>query len=169
MRLLERIVTGAANTIAVTGLIILLVLATFTLFDGLLRAFANYPLDLVREIGDLVAAICGAACLPIALLHQNNIVLRIFEKLLPPLGVRVIDTLAATLIEIVMIAMAWQFWLFSVKTMRAGDVTWLLNWPKAPFWFVVDGILWVAVAAQAFVLIGIVTGAPQERASESAS
>jgi TRAP-type C4-dicarboxylate transport system permease small subunit len=168
VRLLEKIITGAANILAVAGLTLLLVLATFTLLDGLLRAFANYPLDLVREIGDLVAAICGAACLPIALLHQNNIVLRIFEKLLPPLGVRVIDTLAALLIQVVMTAMAWQFWLFGRKTMQAGDVTWLLNWPKAPFWFVVDGILWVAVAVQALVLIGIVTGAPQQRASETA-
>lgn len=158
MAAIDKTVTATANALAVAGLFMLLVLATFTLFDGLLRALANYPLDFVREVGDLVAAICGACCLPIALLHRNNITLRIFDKILPPLGVRVIDIFAALLIEIVMIAMAWEFWLHSIKTMKAGDVTWLLNVPKAPFWFVVDAILWVAVLVQTFVLVQDLTG-----------
>lgn len=158
MTVIEKTMTATANALAVAGLFILLVLATFTLFDGLLRALANYPLDFVREIGDLVAAICGACCLPIVLLHRNNITLRIFDKLLPPLGVRMIDIFAALLIEIVMVAMAWEFWLHSVKTLKAGDVTWLLNVPKAPFWFVVDAILWAAVLVQTFVLIQDLTG-----------
>jgi len=163
------LMTGAANALAVAGLSILLVLAAFTLLDGLLRAFANYPLDLVREIGDLVAAICGASCLPIVLLHRSNIVLRTFENILPPGGVRVVDVFSAAIVEIVMIGMAWQFYLFGVKTMRAGDVTWLRNLPKAPFWFVVDGILWVAVAVQAFVLIEEIFGIRRERSPGAAS
>ncbi len=167
MRAARTIVTGLANISAVAGLSLLLILAVFTLLDGLLRAIANTPIDLVREIGDMIAAICGACCLPIVLLHRNNIVLRLFDRILPPSGVRGIDMLAALVVEIVMIGMAWQFGLFGMKTMRAGDVTWLLNWPKAPFWFVVDGILWVAVAVQTFVLIEEVLGARERREPES--
>jgi TRAP-type C4-dicarboxylate transport system permease small subunit len=163
---IEKAITATANAIAVAGLFVLLVLAVFTLFDGLLRAFANQPLDLVREVGDLVAAICGACCLPIALLHRNNITLRIFDKMLPPLGVRVIDIFAALLVEIVMIAMAYEFYLHGVKTMNAGDVTWLLNVPKAPFWFAVDAILWVGVLVQTFVLIQDLTGRRPGQSSE---
>ena len=88
-------------------------------------------------------------------------------RILPPSGVRVIDTLAALVIEIVMVGMAWQFYLFGIKTMRANDVTWLLSWPKAPFWFIVDGILWVAVAVQTFALIEEVIGARERREPES--
>jgi TRAP-type C4-dicarboxylate transport system permease small subunit len=167
MKPARTIVTALANTFAVAGLSLLLILAVFTLLDGLLRAIANAPIDLVREIGDLIAAICGTSCLPIVLLHRNNIVLRLFDRILAPSGVRVIDTLAALVIEIVMIGMAWQFYLFGLKTMRAGDVTWLLNWPKAPFWFIVDGILWVAVAVQTFVLIEEMLGARERREPES--
>jgi hypothetical protein len=68
-----------------------------------------------------------------------------------------------------MIAMAWQFYLFGVKTMQAGDVTWLLNLPKAPFWFAVDGILWVAVAVQTFVLVEDIVGVRHARAPETMS
>jgi tripartite ATP-independent transporter DctQ subunit len=167
MKAARIIVTGLANGFAVGGLSLLLVLAVFTLLDGLLRAIANTPIDLVREIGDMVAAICGTCCLPIVLLHRNNIVLRLFDRIQPPLGVRMIDTIAALVIEIVMIGMAWQFYLFGMKTMRAGDVTWLLNWPKAPFWFIVDGILWVAVAVQSFVVGEELIGARERREPES--
>ena len=169
MKAAGAVIAGAANALAVAGLSTLLALAACTLLDGLLRAFANYPLDLVREIGDLVAAICGASCLPIVLLHRGNIVLRAFENILPAGGVRVIDVLAAAIVEIVMIGMAWQFYLFGLKTMRAGDVTWLRNLPKAPFWFVVDGILWIAVAVQAYVLIETIIGIRPERSPGSAS
>jgi TRAP-type C4-dicarboxylate transport system permease small subunit len=167
VKAIERTVTGTATVLAIAGLSILLILATFTLFDGLLRAVANYPLDIVREIGDLVAAICGACCLPIVLLYRNNITLRAFDRILPANGVRMIDVFAAIVIEIVMIAMAWEFFLHGVKTMRAGDVTWLLNLPKAPFWFVVDAILWISVAVQSFVLIQHITGSVQNRPSET--
>lgn len=163
----RKMVSGAANALAVAGLSLLLILAAFTVVDGLLRAFANYPLDLIREVGDLVAAICGAACLPITLLHRANITLRAFSNVLPARAVLTIDAFAAALVEILMIAMAWQFYLFSVKTMRAGDVTWLLNIPKAPFWFVVDGILWVAVTVQTFVLIEEISGADRQPSTEA--
>jgi len=167
MKAARTIVTGLANNFAVGGLSLLLILAVFTLLDGLLRAIANMPIDLVREIGDMIAAICGTCCLPIVLLHRNNIVLRLFDRILPPSAVRVIDTLAALVIEIVMIGMAWQFYRFGIKTMHAGDVTWLLNWPKAPFWFIVDAILWIAVAVQTFVLIEEAIGARERRQPES--
>jgi TRAP-type C4-dicarboxylate transport system permease small subunit len=166
MAAFRKMVSGAANALAVAGLSLLLILAAFTMVDGLLRAFANYPLDLIREIGDLVAAICGAACLPITLLHRANITLRAFSKVLPSRVVQTIDSFAATIVELLMIAMAWQFYLFSVKTMRAGDVTWLLNIPKAPFWFTVDGILWVAVAIQTFVLVEEISGAGRQPSTE---
>jgi hypothetical protein len=152
------VVTAVANVLAVAGLGILLIFAVFTLLDGLLRAVAAMPIDLVREIGDMVAAISGACCLPIVLLQRSNIVLRTFDRILPSFAVRVIDTIAALVIEIVVVAMAWQFYLFSLKTLRAGDVTWFLNWPKAPFWFAVDAILWAAVTVQGFVLLEVMTG-----------
>lgn len=158
MKLIEKIVTGTANVLAVAGLAILLMLAAFTLLDGLLRSLANFPLDLVREIGDLVAAISGACCLPIVLLCRNNITLRLFDNLLSEKLARIVDIFASTLVWIVMIGMAWQFYLFSMKTLNAHDVTWLLNVPKAPFWFVVDAVLWVGVAVQTFVVIQDITG-----------
>jgi len=94
--------------------------------------------------------------------------LRAFSNAFPARAVLTIDSFAAAVVEVLIIAMAWQFYRFSVKTMRAGDVTWLLNIPKAPFWFAVDGILWVAVAVQTFVLIEEVFGAGRPASTEAA-
>lgn len=169
MAKIERMVGALANGLAVTGLSLLLLLATFTLLDGVLRAFANYPLDFVRETGDMIAAVCGACCLPIALWRESNIVLKMLGNLLSPTAARVLDLFAAVIVEAAMIGMAWQFYLLGIKTSRAGEVTWLYNLPKAPFWFVVDAILWVAVAVQAVVLVCLLLGIRREAHSETAA
>jgi TRAP-type C4-dicarboxylate transport system permease small subunit len=163
----ERVVGALANGLAVGGLSLLMILATFTLLDGVLRAFANYPLDFVRETGDMIAAICGACCLPIALMRESNIVLKVFGKLASATVARVLDLFAAVIVEAVMIGMGWQFYLLGVKTAHAGEVTWLYNLPKAPFWFVVDGILWVAVAVQTYVLVCLLLGVRRNVHSET--
>jgi TRAP-type C4-dicarboxylate transport system permease small subunit len=166
--LFEKIATGAANTLAVAGLSLLLAFAFFTLCDGLLRALANYPLDFVREIGDLVAAICGACCLPIALLRRSNITLRAFSRVLTPKQLYVVDVAADAVMQVIMIGMAWEFYEFSMKTAHAGDVTWLLNVPKAPFWFVVDAVLWVAAFVQAFAFAQTLHGVRPTHSEETA-
>ena len=144
----EKRVRDLATIVAVAGLLLLLVVAFFTLLDGLLRAFANRPLDFVRETGDLVAAVAGACCLPIVIMERGNITLQALEGIFPLRMVRLIDLVNSVVILGLLVAMGWQFFLFSMKTMRAGENTWLLNIPKAPFWFVVDAILWICVLVQ---------------------
>jgi TRAP-type C4-dicarboxylate transport system permease small subunit len=144
----DHAVQFASRMLAVAGLSILLVLATFTLADGLLRAFANHPLDFVREVGDLVAAVAAASCLPIVVLERGNITLEILKNIFPSGVVRFADLINTAAVNVILAAMAWQFWRYASNVLRGGEMTWLLNVPKAPFWYVIDGILWVAVAAQ---------------------
>jgi TRAP-type C4-dicarboxylate transport system permease small subunit len=159
-----RIVTSLCGVLALFGLGTLLVLAFFTLLDGLLRFAINRPIDLVREVSDLVAAIAVAACLPISLLQRSNITLRALNRLPSQLLVRLINVAADLLVLVVVAAIAWQFFLFAQKTGQAGDVTWLMNLPKAPFWFVVSGILAIAAVVQLQVLAETCAGrAPTSR------
>lgn len=141
-------IRNLAGMVAVAGLLLLLVVAFFTLLDGLLRSFANRPLDIVREVGDLTAAVSGACCLPIVILERGNITLLVLGGIFPARTVRLLDFVNSLLIEVVLILMAWQFWLFGMKAMRSGEITWLLNIPKAPFWFLVDAALWLTVLVQ---------------------
>jgi TRAP-type C4-dicarboxylate transport system permease small subunit len=148
----ERLVTGLCRVLAVFGLGTLLVLAFFTLLDGLLRFTISRPIDLVREVSDLIAAIAVACCLPISLLQRSNIALRALNRIGPQFLVRLINVAADLLVFVVMVGIAWQFFLFAQKTGQAGDVTWLMNLPKAPFWFAVSSILAFGAIVQLYVL-----------------
>jgi TRAP-type C4-dicarboxylate transport system permease small subunit len=160
----RRLVTSLCSVLALFGLGTLLVLAFFTLLDGLLRFAINRPIDLVREVSDLVAAIAVACCLPISLLQRSNITLRALNRLPSQILVRLINVAADLLVLVVVAAIAWQFFLFAQKTGQAGDVTWLMNLPKAPCWFAVSGILAIAAIVQFHVLAETCAGrAPKSR------
>ncbi|MGN7871140.1 TRAP transporter small permease [Paracoccus sp. 22332] len=138
---------------SVLGLGLLFLLAVATMSDGLMRSFLSRPIDLVREIGDMVAAIGVSLCLPVALEARSNITLRALDRLRPGAVARIADVFADILVLLVLIGIAWQFWIFAGKTARAGEVTWMMNIPRAPFWYVVDVALWSAAVIQLLVLI----------------
>lgn len=150
---MQRLTRSLCTTLAAVGLGILLVLATATMLDGLLRFIVSQPIDLVREIGDLVAAFAVACCLPMALENRSNITLRALDRLASPALLRAVDFMADLLVLAVLAAAAWQFFSFAQKTALAGDVTWMMNLPKAPFWFAVDAALWVSVLVQFSVVV----------------
>jgi len=139
------------------------------MLDGVLRFAINRPIDMVRELGDLVSAIAVSCCLPISLLERSNIALRVFDRLASTKVARTINVAADVLVLLVVGAAAWQFFLFAEKTGRAGDVTWLMNWPKAPFWFVVSGALTIATVVQLYVLTETVAGPVRKAHSEGAA
>lgn len=139
--------------ISIAGLTALMFLAVMTLADGLLRWLANAPIDGVRDMGGLAAAIGVAACLPVGLMERSNITLHFLSSIGPPILGRILDATAALVVGVVYAALAWQFTVFSSKTSQAHEVTWVLQIPTAPFWYIVTAILWLSVCVQAIVIV----------------
>src|SRR2546430_16857601 len=83
---LERLTLNAARALSVVVLIALMVLATMTLADGLLRWLANRPIEGVRDLGGLAIAVAIACCLPVGLVERGHIAIRLGGTLHPPLG-----------------------------------------------------------------------------------
>lgn len=54
---------------------------------------------------------------------------------------RLLDAMAALITAVVMAAFGWQFLVFAGKIARAGETTWILKIPTAPFWYGVCAIL----------------------------
>ena len=160
------IVTQACKVLAALGLGMLLVVAFFTMFDGTLRFAINRPIDLVREIGDLVSAIAVACCLPIALLHHSNITLRALGGISSPRLLRAVEVFADLVVLLVMAGIAWQFLVFAQKTQAAGDVTWMMNLPKAPFWYVVSALLAFGALTQLVATLDTLAGRTPEHGPE---
>jgi TRAP-type C4-dicarboxylate transport system permease small subunit len=150
---LERIGLGATRALSVAGLLLLMALAAMTLADGLLRWLANRPIEGVRDLGAVIVAVAVCCCIPVGLMERANISIRVARDLLGERASRVLDAFAALAALGVIGAMAWQFTVFAGKIARVGETTWILKIPTAPFWYVVAGILWLAVAVQLIVLI----------------
>ncbi len=139
---LERTGLAATRALSGAGLVALMFLAVMTLADGLARSLANKPIEGVRDIGAVAIALAVTCCLPVGLMERSNITIRFIESFIGPAAGRVFDALAALLVAAVVVAMAWQFTLFAGKMARAGETTWVLKIPTAPFWYGVAGILW---------------------------
>ena len=150
---LERIGLGATRALSVAGLLLLMALAAMTLADGLLRWLANRPIEGVRDLGAVIVAVAVCCCIPVGLMERANISIRVAKDLLGERASRVLEAFAALAAFIVIGAMAWQFTVFAGKIARVGETTWILKIPTAPFWYLVAGILWLAVAVQLIVLI----------------
>jgi TRAP-type C4-dicarboxylate transport system permease small subunit len=149
---LERGALTATRALSVLGLIALMVLAAMTLADGIMRWLANQPIEGVRDVGALAIAVAVSSCIPVGLMERSNITIRILENVAGKTVGRVFDVLAAIAVEVVLVLMAWQFYLHAYKLGRARETTWVLQLPTAPFWYGVDAILWCAVVVQAIVV-----------------
>jgi TRAP-type C4-dicarboxylate transport system permease small subunit len=154
-----------ARAIAVLGLGLLLCLAVATIADGLLRYVVASPIDAVRDLGGMIAAVSVACCIPIVMLERGNITIRFISAFIGPRMGRLADAMAALLVEIILIGMAWQFYRFARQAGMDGNATWMLHVPTAPFWWIVDVLVWIGAAMQALVAVEHLAGYTPERAS----
>lgn len=149
---LDRAALAGTRALSVVGLAALMIVATMTLADGMMRWLANQPIEGVRDIGALAIAVTVSCCFPVGLMERSNITIRFIETVFGRRTGLVFDVLASILVEAVMVLMAWQFFLHASKIARVHETTWVLKLPTAPFWYGVDAILWCAVAVQAIVV-----------------
>lgn len=138
--------------LATAGMILLLLFAVSTLFDGVMRWLFSKPVYAVRDIGHLVVAVVVASCIPLAFLERSNITIRLVGKLSERLG-RVLDAIAAIIAAVVLFLIVYQFFRHAGYFASGGDHTWMLQIPVAPFWYVVTAILFVAFLVQCLVAI----------------
>lgn len=141
-----------ARALAAGGLTVLLALAAMMLVDGLARSLFGQPLDAVRDLSGVLAAISIASCVPMALLRHSNVTIRLLGSFFSGRVTRIGDTAAAVLVCVVIGGMAVEMLSYAQKVMHAGEATWMLNIPTAPFWYFVGGALSCAFLVQLLVV-----------------
>ena len=163
IELLELAGLRLARALAVAGLGLLLVFAAATIADGLLRFFAARPIDAVRDLGGLVAALAVACCIPLVVIERGNISIRFVAAVAGPAASRVADIAASGLVLAVLLAMTWQFGKLAARAAADGASTWMLRIPTAPVWWLVAAMVAVAAGLQAVVLALCLQGRPPGR------
>jgi TRAP-type transport system small permease protein len=162
---LERVAVIGTRALSVLGLFALMVLASITLANGLLRWAFNYPIAGVVDVGGLAIAIAVSCCIPISMMERSHITFRMVSSLSPTLG-RYLDLLADVIVAVVLGLMSWQFWTYAGELVLTGERTYVLKIPAAPFWYACGAILWIATAVQCVVValdVGRLSGAAPAR------
>jgi TRAP-type C4-dicarboxylate transport system permease small subunit len=159
----ERVARAIGRGLAVFGLGLLLCFAVATIADGLLRYFLASPIDAVSDLGGVIAAVAVASCVPLVMLERGNITIRFVATFIGPRAGRVADLAAALLVELILIGMAWQFFRYAATATADGNATWMLHIATGPFWWLIDAMIWAAVAMQAVVILrDLAGGVPAE-------
>jgi TRAP-type transport system small permease protein len=130
------------------GLLALLLLATATIVDGLLRWAINQPIDAVRDLGGVIAAAAMSCCLPLVFASRANITVRFISTFVGGQSSRIANIVAACLVVAVLGGMSYEFYLFAGESFRGGETTPLLGIPVAPFWYWVDAMMGTAAIVQ---------------------
>ena len=148
MSALASLVWGMARALACGGLMLLLGFAVATLLDGLSRTYLDWPIEAVRDIGPLVAAVAVSACFPLAVLEKSNIRIHLFDARFSP-GARLwMERAVDVLTIIVMAAVARQILVYAHNALVGGDATVMLEWSSGPFWYVVGACMVLATMSQ---------------------
>jgi TRAP-type C4-dicarboxylate transport system permease small subunit len=158
---LERLARTGTRALSMLGLLALMVLASITLANGLLRWAFNSPIAGVVDLGGLAIAIAVSCCIPASMMERSHITFRLVSSTIPAFG-RVLDVLADTVVAIVLGLMAWQFWVYAGELMLTGERTYVLKIAVAPFWYASGLVLWIAAAVQCVIVmldIGYLFGA----------
>jgi TRAP-type C4-dicarboxylate transport system permease small subunit len=148
----ERTALALARGLAAAGLLILIGFAVMTLADGLSRSLFDTSLEFVGDLGSLAVAVAVAGCVPLAFLQRNHITIKFAGACLGTRGSRILDVVAAILVNVVATLIAWQLFVFAGQSARAGDSTVMLEIPVAPFWYGVAVLIALAAVAQALVV-----------------
>ena len=123
---LERVALIGTRALSVVGLVALMILASITLANGLMRWLLNQPIAGVVDVGALAIAIAVSCCIPISMMERSHITFRLVSSASPGLG-RVLDVVADIAVAVILGLMAWQFWVYAGELVATGERTYVLK------------------------------------------
>ncbi len=153
----------AVELMAMIGFTALVVIAFLTMADVVLR-YANGPrVPGLKDLNEVAYAIVIASCFPGGLKVGNAVTVRILGKTLGPKPHAYLDVVGASALLFFFVLCAWQFVVRTQLFQVAGRTTSTLEWPTAPVWWLVTGLMFVCVGVQSWVLVECVKASRQGR------
>jgi TRAP-type C4-dicarboxylate transport system permease small subunit len=150
---LEALASRITRWIALGGLVAFVAVALVTIVDVMMRWLFASPIDGVEEVSKLVVAIAIAAFFPAALADRHHISITFLGKLAGPRGHAWLETLSACVTSVFFFAVGWEFVAYTAQVKDAGETTWILAWPVAPWWTVVTAFMIVCIPVQVVVFV----------------
>lgn len=144
---LERGLERALRLIAHVGGLVLAGLVALIIYEVFMRYFFGRPFRGGYEITELAMSLIVAAGLPYCAITRGHVAVDIFSSWLDRPGVRwftaAIQFLGAALLAL----LSWEVFAKALSSVRFGDVSNMMQIPKAPFMFA------IAIAFGLFALV----------------
>jgi TRAP-type C4-dicarboxylate transport system permease small subunit len=138
-----------ASWLALIGFVGLVVLASMTTLDALLRSFFSAPIQGVNDVSAVVMAVVIASCIPANLAQRKNISVEVLGAVLGVRPNRWLRLFSSLVVLIFIAAMAWQFVPFTQGLHDSNRRTWVLAWTVWPWWGAATAFLVYAAIIQA--------------------
>ena len=142
-----------ASLVALVGLVGLVILAAITVAEVLIRWLFNYGIAGVADVSSLLIAVFLSACFGLVCSRNKHISVSFVADALGYRGSRVLDAFGSLVTVAVFAVITWQMARYALELQAIHDTTWVLLWPKAPWFMAVTILLGLTIPAQLLVLL----------------
>ena len=153
---LEKLCVAFTRPIAFVGVLGMLIVASATVIDVLMRWLASTAITALNEVTALVFAVAVAACIPAGLASGVNLRIDLLARWLTGRVAAWLDALGALLLLLFFCILAWRIGIFAGNLMQQGRTTVILGWPQAPFMYSVSLLLGIGSLVQVVVAVNAI-------------
>jgi len=150
---LERRFVTLTRRIASLAVLGMLALSLLTISDVILRAFFNAPVPGFFEVSELIIAVVITASFAAGLIQRNNLTVDFFRKPLGREAEAIFGAIGAFAILIFIAIIGWRFGIFAWTLQARNQITPIIHWPVAPFWWAATFLLAICVPVQLIVTL----------------
>ncbi len=139
--------------VALIGLIGLLFLAAITVAEVMIRWLFNYGVAGVADVSSLVISVSLASGFGLVCARNRHISVRFLGEALGSRACSVLDAFGALITLVVFSVVTWQMGRYALELVALKETTWVLLWPKAPWFMVVTLLLALTIPSQLLVFL----------------
>ena len=167
----EHAIDRVCDTIATLGFMGLVFIAFLTMIDVVLRYLNLARFEGLKDLTEIAFAVVVASCFPAGLKKGNAVTVNLLGKALGDRWHAWLDVIGACAMLVLFALFAWQFTALTLQFQHAGRTTSTLEWPIAPVWWVVAGLMMAAALVQVWIVGAALTaalkGVPRPSGGES--
>ncbi len=150
----SRLLGRWTHRIALIGAVGIMVLAGAVVVDVFMRVAFNSPILGVDDLSKIILAVIVSSFFPVCLVGGHFVTIRFLGKALGTRSAAWLEVLGGTGTFFIVVLLAWQFFRFTLYDITlTGLETDVLEFPLAPWWWVVTAIIFACVPIQLLVLI----------------
>ena len=150
---LEKRLQRLTRLIATLGVVGMLIAASATVVDILLRALANRGVIALNEIVSMTFAVAIAACIPAGIVGGVNLKIDLLSRWITGRLAAWLDVFGALCLLIFFALLTQQIAVYAGALANQNRVTVILGWPQAPFMYAAVFLLTVGTVVQAVMTV----------------